>query len=113
MIKALCRTWNDKEVKNIKKERTFNNVKLYKEKETSKSSFESETGTLLNMLKHGTSKNDEKINQVMKLRIWAIRKWRQKRRSYTRQYRNTKDHETTIKNYMLIKWTTCKKWTNS
>ena len=26
MIKALCRTWNDKEVKNIKKERTFNNV---------------------------------------------------------------------------------------
>lgn len=74
MVKALCRTWNDKELKNIKKERTLNNVKLYTEKETSKSSFESETGTLLNMLKHETPKNDKKVNQVMKVQICAIRK---------------------------------------
>lgn len=28
MIKALCTTWDDKEVKTVEKERIFNNVKL-------------------------------------------------------------------------------------
>ena len=36
-----------------------------------------------------------------------------KRRVYNRQHRNTKDHENIMSNYMLIKWTTYRKWTDN
>ena len=32
-----------------------------------------------------------------------------KTRNHDRQYRNTKDHDTTMSNYMTTKWTTWKK----
>ena len=35
-------------------------------------------------------------------------------KSHNRQHKTTKDHkETTMSNYMPIKWITWKKWTNS
>ena len=36
-----------------------------------------------------------------------------KMRNHNRQHRSTKNHETTISNYITIKWTTWKKWANS
>lgn len=73
-IEILCRPRNDKERENIRKERAFNNAKFYIE--TSKSSFESETGTLSSILKYEASVNDENGRQVIKVKIWRIRKQR-------------------------------------
>ena len=61
----------------------------------------------------------EKINKIDKPLARLIKKQREKneinkiRNENGEQHGNTKDHETTISNYMPIKWTTWKKWTNS
>ena len=61
----------------------------------------------------------ERINKIDKPLARLIKKQREKneiskiRNENGEQHGNTKDHETTISNYMPIKWTTWKKWTNS
>ena len=65
----------------------------------------------------------ERINKIYKPLARFIKKQREKNQinkirneigeSTTEKHRNTKDHETTISNYMPKKWTTWKKWTNS
>ena len=61
----------------------------------------------------------ERINKTDKPLARLIKKQREKneinkiRNENGEQHGNTKDHETTISNYMPIKWTTWKKWTNS
>ena len=56
-------------------------------------------------------KEKREKNQINKIRNEKGKK--RKRRGYNRQCRNTKDYETTMNNYMAIKWITWKKSTDS
>ena len=63
----------------------------------------------------------EKISKINKPLTRLIKKKRRikstklkmKRRGYSRQCRDTKDYETIMNNYMVIKWITWKKRTGS
>ena len=63
-----------------------------------------------------------RINKIDKPLARLIKKQREKNQinkirnengEITTDNRNIKDHKTTISNYMPMKWTTWKKWTNS
>ena len=82
-----------------------------------------ETKETIAKIKKAKSWFFERVNKIGKPLARLIKKQRQKNQinkirneigeSTTEKHRNTKDHETTISNYMPIKWTTWKKWTNS
>ena len=54
---------------------------------------------------------DKPLARLKKKREKKIKsiKLEMKTRNHDRQYRNTKDHDTTMSNYMTTKWTTWKK----
>ena len=62
------------------------------------------------------SKIDKQLARLIKKkgrRIKSTKLELKMEKSDNKQHRNIKYHETTISNYMPIKWTTWKKWTNS
>ena len=63
---------SDTEGKDIKKEKAFSATKCYEQ--NIKSSDEFETGVLSSLLRYEASVNDGKGSQVMKMRIWGVRK---------------------------------------
>ena len=110
--------------KHLEKEE-MKNPRVSRRKEITKIKAEinaKEAKETIAQIKKAESRFFKKINKIDKPLARLIKKQSEKNQinkirnengEITTDNRNIKDHKTTISNYMPMKWTTWKKWTNS